>query len=372
MRILLDYRPALRHRTGVGEYAHELAAALAATSPGPSEELVLFSSSWKDRLDPSVVPGVKTVDRRWPNQLLNLCWHRFGWPPAEQMTGAQFDVVQAFHPLMIPSDHAARIVTVHDLDFLDHPDRTVREIRRDYVALAPRHIRTADHIIANSETTANDVRARFGIDLSRMTVCTPGAPPWPAREVEPTDGCVLFLGTLEARKNLDVLLDAYERVLAARPDAPPLVVGGRATEESGNIKTRASVRPLAGHIELPGYVDPSAREALYRRALIFVMPSHTEGFGIPVLEAMHLGVPVVIANRGALPEVAGQAALRFEPDDPSELAQHLIALLDSAERRQSLRELGWKEARRFDWRDSAKRLRGAWSTAIDAKRSRRG
>lgn len=372
MRILLDYRPALRHRTGVGEYAHELARALVATSPGPSEGLVLFSSSWKDRLDPAAVAGTATIDAHWPNQVLNFCWHRLAWPPADRFAGSQLDVVQSFHPLLIPARHAAQLVTVHDLDFLDHPERTVREIRRDYVALASDHVRRADHVIVNSQTTGQDVMRRFGVDAERITVCTPGAPSWSPRTVEPDNGCILFLGTIEPRKNLGVLLDAYERLLALRPDAPRLVLAGRPTDEGNDVVRRASHAPLEGHVELAGYVQPEAREALYRRALIFVMPSHTEGFGIPVLEAMTLGVPVIVANRGALTEVAGIAGLTFEPDDAEQLTAHLVATLDSRDRRQSMREAGWQQARQFDSKQSAGRLRQAWSAAIERRRGRRG
>ena len=372
MRILLDYRPALRHRTGVGEYAHELARALVETSPGPSEQLVLFSSSWKDRANPSAVPGVTWSDRRWPNRVLNFCWHRLGRPSAERLAKAELDVVQAFHPLLIPARHAAQVVTVHDLNFMDYPEHTAREIRRDYPKLAPTHVRRADHVIVNSNTTANDVRARFGVDPSRITVCTPGAPPWVARTEEPKPGSILFLGTLEPRKNLGILLDAYERLISLRPNVPPLVLAGGSSESSKEILTRAAHKPLVGRVELPGYVAPADREALYRRASILVMPSHTEGFGIPVLEAMTIGVPVAVAHRGALPEVAGAAGVFFEPDDAVELASHMADLLDSPARRQTLREAGWQQAKQFTWRESAHRLRQAWSMAIDSRRGVRG
>jgi glycosyltransferase involved in cell wall biosynthesis len=372
VRILLDYRPALRHRTGVGEYAHELARALVATTPGPSEELILFSSSWKDRLGPTPVPGAVAVDRHWPNQILNFCWHRLGWPPIEQLAGRDLDVVQGFHPLIIPSRRAAQLVVVYDLDFLDHPERTVREIRRDYAALAPDHVRRADHVIVISQSTARDVQERFGIDASRITVCTPGAPSWAPRTAEPETGCILFLGTIEPRKNLGVLLDAYARVLASRPGTPPLVLAGRASDAGADVIQRASRPPFAGHVELPGYIEPDAREALYRRALVFVMPSHTEGFGIPVLEAMTAGVPVIVANRGALLEVAGPAGLAFDPGNADELAAHLTATVDSRERRQSMCEAGWQQARRFDWRVSAQHLRQAWAAATETRRGRRG
>ena len=135
MRIAIDYRPALRARTGVGEYVHELARALGASRP-PEETLVLFSASWKDRLT-GPPAGLPIVDRAVPGKLLNLAWHRLERPTIETLTGQTFDVVQAAHPLLIPSSGAAQVVTIHDLDFLDHPERTRAEIRREQRIRAP-------------------------------------------------------------------------------------------------------------------------------------------------------------------------------------------------------------------------------------------
>jgi glycosyltransferase involved in cell wall biosynthesis len=341
------------------------------TSPGPDEELVLFSASWKDRVAADL-PGTTIVDRRLPNRALNFAWHRLGWPPVETVAGGAFDVAHAFHPLLIPARRAAQVVTIHDLDFLDHPERTAREIRRDYPALARAHAGRAHRVVTNSRATADDVQRRLDVPPERITVCPPGAPSWPRREQEPAAGCLLFLGTLEPRKNLGVLLDAYERLLAVRPDAPPLVLAGPPTQAVSGLLARVARPPLAGRVELPGYVDETAREALYRRALLFVMPSHTEGFGMPVLEAMTVGVPVVVANRGALPEVAGNAGRRFEPDDGPALAAILSELVAAPAARQAMREAGWQQALSFDWKESAGRLRAAWALAVEAARSERG
>ena len=371
MRILLDYRPALRRRTGVGEYVHELTRALVATAPAAGESLTLFSASWRDRLSPDAVPGTSVIDRTIPVRVLNYAWHRLEWPPVERLVGADLDVVQAFHPLLIPSRTAARLVTLHDLDFLDHPERTTAEIRRDYPSLTAAHARRADGVIVNSATTARDVERRLGVPSTRITICSPGAPAWPARDREPEAGCVLFLGTLEPRKNVGVLIEAYERLCARRQDAPPLVLAGRPTEAAAPLLERIERGPLAGRVELPGYVDNATRQALYRRALIFVMPSLTEGFGIPALEAMTVGVPVVASNRGALPEVIGTAGRLFEPDDPVALAAALDDLLASASPRDRLREAGWQQARRFRWTDSAGRLRDAWTSAVAERRRAR-
>ena len=372
MRILLDYRPALRHRTGVGEYAHELIRALARTRVEGDEELTLFSASWKDRLPADVVPGATVLDRKIPNKVVNFAWHRLGWPTIERLSGKSFDVVQTFHPLLMPSRAAAQLVTVHDLDFLDHPERTTREIRRDYPALARQHALRADHVIVNSQTTARDVRERLGVAPARITVCTPGAPAWPAREQEPANGCILFLGSIEPRKNLGILLDAYERLIPQRPDLPPLVLAGRVAPGGEMIERRVKERPLAGRVEMPGYVSERDRFALFQRALVLVLPSHTEGFGMPALEAMTAGVRVSAADRGALPEVPAGAARLFEPDDEPQLTAILDELLSKAAARDALRTAGWTRARAFTWRDSALRLREAWKLALGHRRDTRG
>ena len=285
MHILVDYRPALTRRTGVGEYVHETLAALLA-SPAPGERISLFSASWKDRLSRQAVPGLAADDVRdvrLPTRLLHLLWHRLEWPPVERLTRASFDIVQAAHPLLIPS-RAARLVTIYDLDFLDHPERTVREIRRDYGPLAAGHARRADQVIVISTHTARDVEHRLGVRASHISICTPGAPDWQPRATEPgTGGYILFLGTLEPRKNLDVLADAYARLRERMPGAPRLVLAGQARDEMAPLLDRLRQPPFAGHVELPGYVPPEARESLYAGALVFVMPSHTEGFGLPAV-----------------------------------------------------------------------------------------
>ena len=149
MRVLIDYRPALRARTGVGEWVHRLVTALAEIDD--PVELTVFASSWKDRLTQTLPPTVGKIDRRIPVSVLNYCWHRLEWPPIEMVAGSRFDVVHTPHPLLIPTRHAAQVVTIHDLDFLDHPDRADAEVRRDYPALVERHARRANRVEPNHE-----------------------------------------------------------------------------------------------------------------------------------------------------------------------------------------------------------------------------
>jgi glycosyltransferase involved in cell wall biosynthesis len=239
--------------------------------------------------------------------------------------------------------------------------------------LAAQHARRADQIVVISQHTATDVETRFGVPASRISICVPGAPRWERRECEPdAGGCLLFVGTLEPRKNLDLLLDAYGKLIAELPGVPPLILAGRIEPESEPILARLRRPPFAGRVETTGYVDDAAKRALFGRAIAFVMPSHTEGFGIPALEAMVTGVPVVAADRGALPEAVGEAGRLFDATSADALAVTLRDVLTHAELRNQMREIGWAHASTFTWTRTAQQMREAWHRAIEHKAARRG
>jgi hypothetical protein len=198
------------------------------------------------------------------------------------------DVVHAAHPLLIPSRHAAQIVTIHDLFFLDHPARVRDEIRRDYPQLAPDHARRADAIITSSVRTERLIVERLGVARDRVYCCPPGAPTWTALGRGPNvppKGYALLLGTLEARKNIGVVLDAFTRV-AHSPRTPKLVIAGRATPDATEWLARISQPPLKDIVEYVGYVPDERREALFAGARMLLLPSVDEGFGLTALEAM--------------------------------------------------------------------------------------
>jgi glycosyltransferase involved in cell wall biosynthesis len=319
-----------------------------------------------------VIPGATVVDRRIPVKALNFMWHRLGWPDAGALVRERLDIAHSAHPLLMPVRNAAGVITVHDLDFLDHPERTRDEIRRDYPALAAPHARRADRVVAVSKHTASEVERRLGVAADRISICSPGRPAWPKREAEPEPGYILFFGTLEPRKNVGALVEAYAHLVTRRPECPRLMLAGGLTPAAEAIERRVHEAPLAGRVDLPGYIDPRDRDALYRGALVLVMPSHTEGFGIPALEAMTIGVPVIAANRGALPEVVGAAGKLIDPDDPMALAAALESVVFDRPTRDGMREAGWRESLRYDWSITARQTREAWALAMDARRRRRG
>lgn len=377
MRVLLDYRAALRERSGVGEYTHELARALVATSVANGRtshiDLTLFSSSWKDRFVPSAdLAGAGAIDCRVPVAALNFAWHRWQWPPAELIAGGAYDVTHSMHPLLMPSRKAAQVVTIHDLNFLLHPERTRGEIHRDYPALARQHAHRADRVIVVSQFTAREVQRLLEVPPDRIAICSPGAPAWqPRAGAPPSNAYVLFLGTLEPRKNVGTLLDAYERLAARRRDLPELVLAGKATGAARPWLARLERAPLKGLARHIGYVNPADRRSLYDRARMLVQPSFEEGFGMPVLEAMTAGVPVVAANRGALPEVLGGAGLVFDPDEPDQFASAIERMIDDEAVAATAAAAGVQRAKHYTWERTATRVFETYEAAIAHRRGGR-
>jgi glycosyltransferase involved in cell wall biosynthesis len=371
MRILVDYRPALRARTGVGEYIRQLVQAYTALH---RDEVTVFTSSWKDRPAAATAAelGAGVVDRRVPVRVLNYLWHHVGWPPVEQLAG-DADVVHAAHPLLIPARRAAQVVTIHDLFFLDHPERTQGEIRRDYPALAPDHARRADAVITSSEHTRALLQARLGVAGDRIYCCPPGAPAWKAlgRNANvPRDGHILFLGTLEPRKNIGFLLDVFARVIEHHPDPPSLVLAGGASPDAREWIERIGRAPLAGRVTYVGYTEHDDRERLFAGARALVLPSLDEGFGLPALEAMSAGVPVLASNRGALPEVIANAGVLIDPGDLDGWVAAVTRVSQDDRWATELACSGLERARAFTWPVTATRLREAYVDAIARRRER--
>jgi glycosyltransferase involved in cell wall biosynthesis len=283
------------------------------------------------------------------------------------------------HPLMLPAQKAARVVTIHDLDFLAHPERTRSEIRRDYPALARDHARRADAVVVISHATAREVERQLGVDGERLAICPPGAPDWKPLERPPVSGYVLFLGTLEPRKNIGRLLDAFEWMIETVSHRsaseggkaiPELLLAGRSTDEARSWLERIDRPPLAGHVRHIGYVDPPRRRALYEAARLLVQPSLNEGFGLTVLEAMTLGVPVAASNRGALPEVLGDAGLLFDPEDPVNIGAELLRMIDDDGFAGACAAKGVVRAREFSWERTAHKVYEAYERAIEASKER--
>ena len=367
VQILIDYRPALRNRTGVGVWVYKLIEALA-EAHADALSITAFSSSWKDRFTATLPASIRQVDRRVPVRILNWLWHRREWPPIEFLAGGPFDVVHSPSPLLIPTNGAASLVTIHDVDFLTHPERADGEIRRDYPPLARTHAHRADAIVVPSLYTREQVARRFDISSDRVFVCPNGAPEWPLRTPPRPGGHLLFVGSIAPRKNVGRLLQAYDRLRRAYPAAPQLVLAGQPASDADPLLATLRQPRFAGCVRHEGYVSEERLRALYADASAVVLPSLDEGFGIPALEAMTVGVPLVVARRGALPDLVGDAALLVDPLDVDELSKAMQAVVTDTELQDRLSQAGPKRALNFTWRASANVLHEAYLFAIEHRR----
>lgn len=249
-----------------------------------------------------------------------------------------------------------QILTLHDISALEHPEWYAPAFGWWYRRLLPRLVRRVACVVTDSRYMQEKITARFslppgavrlvpgGVDPARFRPDQPPLPGLPPRYV-------LFVGSRQPRKNLATLLRAWE-LIAPRHPSVFLVIAG----ETGAVFRPAGLKADVARVILPGYVPEASLPGLYAGALVFTLPSFDEGFGLPVLEAMACGTPVIAAHAGALPEVAGDAALWFDPRDPVALAAHLDRALRDEDLRLRLRAKGLERVQAFSWQRSAQML----------------
>ena len=352
MRVGLDATPLLGARTGVGRYTLSLLTALQAYD----DELVATAFTFRGRgaLSGVVPRGVRVAARPAPARALQAAWARTHFPPVELLAG-RLDVFHATNFVLPPLRRARGVVTVHDLSYLHHTDMVTAASAR-YRTLVPRSLERAAVVVTPSNAVAEQVRTEY--DVKVPIVVTPlGVDPAWFDAAAPDDALraalglpttyLLFVGTLEPRKDLRTLLAAH----ALLPDAPPLVlVGppgwGDQVDVSGCITT--------------GYLDDFRLRAVVAGAAALVLPSLDEGFGLPLLEALAAGTPVVASDLPVLREVGGSAASYAASASPEAFADAMEQVLASPgdSRR------GPEQAATFTWARCADRTREAYRLAL--------
>jgi glycosyltransferase involved in cell wall biosynthesis len=354
MNVGLDLRPSLARPTGVGAYVLSLAQRVPELAP--DDRFFFFSASLKSRYPRRTWPdNVAMVDRRIPVRVLNRSWHRLEWPPLDRLVGAPLDVAHSPTPLLLPARRAKKIVTLHDLFFLKHPEMTQAEIRRDYAPLAREHVRRADGVICVSQHTASEARLLLDVPEEKIAVIPNGVDPayrLPisreaveailSRRHLPRGG-LLYVGSEEKRKNLVNLAMAYMGLAGRRPRTPPLVLVG-----PGPGWSHTAPQP-GPQILSVGYLETREIRALMAASVALVLPSLEEGFGLPVAEAMAAGLPVVCSRGSALEEVAGDAATLVNPLDTRSIADGIEEVLDDPAWASRQRAKGLERSRLFDW-----------------------
>jgi glycosyltransferase involved in cell wall biosynthesis len=378
MLIGLDAIPLTEPRAGVGHYTFELARALARVSPGDEFELV-YPSSYPpidfvrdESLPPNL--GVERVrvgalGRRWWSAGLPRYAGRRG---LRLFHGTNYDV-----PLW---GGAAAVLTLHDLSYFVHPEtherRRVRRARRRLPLMA----RAADALIVPTEAVRREVCEHLRVAPSKVFAVHEAARdrfrPVEFSETEEArrrlgvgPEFLLAVGTVEPRKNLAALVAAFEEVLRARPTWPlQLVVAGGRGWLSEPLFEAVGRSPARERIVLAGYVADEDLRALYSSCRAFVYPSFYEGFGLPPLEAMSCGAPVLAGRTAAVAEVTAGAARLFDPRDTAGLARAVLELLDDDTARRALAQAGLARAAHFSWERTARATLEVYGEAMKSSR----
>jgi glycosyltransferase involved in cell wall biosynthesis len=360
-RVCLDLSPAVHQHAGLGRYAQELLLALAVTD-GQNEYVVFYNNPATARVDPTLerFPKITTPLSYKPWRLSAMLAH-FARIPQDPL----FPGVDLFHATdhLLPCFWRIKSVfTLHDLIFLFHPE-THKPLNRWFLTLMmPRFLRAADAVIAVSECTKRDAIRFYGIPEEKITVIHEGvnprfrpASPEAIAAVRARYGLpehfILYVGTIEPRKNLTALLEAFHHLLATH-DLRLVIVGKKGWLYEGFFR-RLRELGLEDRVIFTGYVPDEDLPAIYSAADLFVFPSLYEGFGLPVLEAMACGVPVICSNTSSLPEVAGDAALLVDPTDVRALAGAMERALTDEGKWREMRERGLQQAARFSWDEAA-------------------
>ncbi len=362
MRIGIDARLIYYQRAGIASYILGLLQGLAALG-SPHEYVVLQS-----RKDQETLPLPPNFRRR---SVWTPCHHRYErLALGVELLGTGLDVLHS--PDFIPParlfSRRRSVITVHDLAYLKYPEVLTPQSQRYYGQIGPA-VEAADAVIAVSENTKRDLMALLDAPEGKIHVI----PEAPDPEYQPLgdqaylDGVLgryhlrkpyfLFVGTVEPKKNLKNLVQSYaafRQTARGGNDLPDLVAAGRKGWLYADVFELVNKLDLRDHVRFLGPVPRSDLVALYNGALSLVYPSIYEGFGLPILEAMACGIPVITSNVSSLPEVAGEAALSVDPLDVDALSQALARIWSSQELRAELRRKGLARARLFSWEKTAR------------------
>lgn len=370
--IAIDYTPAYEQGGGIGRYVRELVAALARLDHDTDYRLFVAGAT-RDKLPPPPAPNFLWKPSSIPPIWFARLWHRARVPiPVEAITGkvTLYHATDFVLPPTLPQTRT--LLTVHDLSFVRVPDAASPNLKAYLDAVVPHSVRRADHILADSAATKNDLIELYDTPPEKITVLLSGVD---ARFKRVEDEAqrqvvrekyqlsarpfILSVGTVQPRKNYGRLIQALARLRVQGHDLDLVIVGGRGWLEDPIYETIRTTG-MQDHVHFTGFADDTDLPALYSEAVCVAVPSLYEGFGIPVLEGMACGTPVITSDVSSLPEVAGDAALTVTPTDLDALTGALERVLTDTSLQAELIQRGLERVQQFTWERSAEQLQGIY------------
>jgi glycosyltransferase involved in cell wall biosynthesis len=379
MRIAFDYTAGIRQRAGVGNYVRNLAAAI--LQQDTSNEYTFLTSGRPTRERP--FPQAQNARGRSifiPDRYLNIIWYRWRLPLYATYFSGQADLYHGPDFALPPTGKRLRkIVTVHDLAFLDYPQYAVPELAAYLTRIVPEAIGAADAVCTVSDEVSRTLIKHFHTPPAKLVVIPNGVNDYFRRITDPVllnatrhkyelkHPLVLAVGTLEPRKNHAGLIRAfYKARKEKRGPAMLAFAGGKGWLYE---ETEQLVRDLhlEKNVRFLGRVSEYELITLYSLADVFAFPSFAEGFGVPPLEAMACGAPVITSNATSLPDVAGDAALLVDPHDHGALARAINRVIGDKALQEDLRQKGYQRVKQFTWAEAARKQLLVYQRLYDGK-----
>ncbi len=371
MRIAIDYTAAIRQGAGIGNYVRNLVDAMLAQDP--RNQYTLLTSGHPTPGHP--FPKADNVRGRSiiiPDRYLNILWYRWRLPLHATLFTGMVDIYHGPDFVLPPINGKVRkVVTVHDLAFLEHPEYAIPQLAAYLNKVVPEAVASADVVATVSQATSQTLIEYFKTPREKITIIPNGIRSYFRRITDPIllaatrykfglkHPLVLGVGTLEPRKNHPGLIKAFHKAQSAatkkqRPAMLALAGGpGWLYDETQQLIAKLK---LENKVRFLGRVTELELITLYSMADVFVFPSFYEGFGVPPIEAMACGAPVITSNSSSLPEVVGDAALLIDPHNTGELARAILQVLENEQLRDELCQKGYARAQHFTWPKSASKM----------------
>ncbi len=378
MKLVIDYTPAVRQTAGIGRIIRGQIDALVQKNPG--YDIALFVAGKVTPEQRAAAPLPLHTFPAISERNLTRIWHRVNVPVprVDWLTGGSVDLFHATDFVMAPVSAGRRLLTVHDLAFMRYPQAAMPTLHHYLNVVVPRSINRADHLIADSRNTAMDLESTWPHLEGRISVVQGAVDHGVFRRVSDPDVTdavrrkyaigdspyVFALSTLEPRKNYPRLIRAFHAARRGSGLPHRLVIGGKKGWLYDEIFATVRELGMEHEVHFPGFVDDADLPALYSGAEFFAYPSLYEGFGLPVLEALACGTPVLTSDNSCLPEAGGDGALYIEAESVESIAEGITRLATLPDLRARLSAAGVVHARSFSWERSLDQLLGAYERAL--------